>query len=50
MNKNHPPHIGKLPAGAGNSIADVPGVTVGHCTLNYGAIQTGVTVDRKSVV
>lgn len=46
MNKNHPPHIGKLPAGAGNSIADVPGVTVGHCTLNYGAIQTGVTVVR----
>jgi len=44
MSNRTPPHIGKLPAGCGNSIADVPGVTVGHCTLNYGAIQTGVTV------
>nr|WP_034299033.1 P1 family peptidase [Herbaspirillum sp. RV1423] len=46
MSKKYPPHIGRLPAGAGDSIADVPGVTVGHCTLNYGAIQTGVTVVR----
>jgi D-aminopeptidase len=29
-----------------SSIADVPGVTVGHCTLDAGAIQTGVTVVR----
>ncbi|MDF3835781.1 P1 family peptidase [Cupriavidus basilensis] len=40
------PHIGALPAGARNSIADVPGVTVGHCTLAEGACQTGVTVVR----
>src|SRR5450830_2149406 len=46
MSNKYPPYIGKLPAGAGNSIADVPGVTVGHCTLNYGGIQTGVTVVR----
>ena len=46
MRKRYPPHIGKLSAGPGNSIADVPGVTVGHCTPNYGAIQTGVTVVR----
>ena len=38
------PHIGSLSAGATNSIADVAGVKVGHCTLNYGATQTGVTV------
>lgn len=38
------PHIGALPAGARNSITDVPGVTVGHCTLADGACQTGVTV------
>ncbi|MFD2261584.1 P1 family peptidase [Lacibacterium aquatile] len=29
-----------------NSIADVPGVTVGHATLSDGAIQTGVTAIR----
>ncbi|WP_277185013.1 P1 family peptidase [Caballeronia sp. BR00000012568055] len=29
-----------------SSITDVPGVTVGHCTLDAGAIQTGVTVIR----
>lgn len=46
MSNRIPPHIGKLAAGPGNSIADVPGVSVGHCTLNYGAIQTGVTVVR----
>ncbi|EJL88276.1 L-aminopeptidase/D-esterase [Herbaspirillum sp. CF444] len=50
MSNNTPlhiaPRIGKLPAGAGDNIADVPGVTVGHCTLNYGGIQTGVTVVR----
>ncbi|HDV6319516.1 TPA: P1 family peptidase [Burkholderia multivorans] len=35
---------GALPAGPRNTIADVPGVTVGHCTLDAGAVQTGVTV------
>ena len=35
--------IGKLPHGPLNKISDVPGVTVGHCTLADGAVQTGVT-------
>lgn len=39
-----PPRIGTLPAGPLNSMADLGGVTVGHCTLAEGAIQTGVTV------
>jgi len=34
---------GRLPAGALNSIADVPGVRVGHRTLSDGNIRTGVT-------
>jgi D-aminopeptidase len=34
---------GSLPAGALNSIADVPGVRVGHRTLINGDIRTGVT-------
>jgi D-aminopeptidase len=34
---------GSLPPGARNSIADVPGVRVGHCTLRHGDIRTGVT-------
>ncbi|MFJ3045258.1 P1 family peptidase [Herbaspirillum chlorophenolicum] len=38
------PHIGRLAAGPRNSIADVDGVTVGHCTLDNGPVQTGVTV------
>lgn len=38
------PHIGALPAGNRNTISDVPGVTVGHCTLNDADVQTGVTV------
>ncbi|KWN81844.1 aminopeptidase [Burkholderia ubonensis] len=33
-----------LPAGPRGTIADVPGVTVGHCTLDAGVVQTGVTV------
>ncbi|PMS09021.1 P1 family peptidase [Trinickia caryophylli] len=41
-----PPHIGRLEAGARGTIADVKGVSVGHCTLDDGAIQTGVTVIR----
>jgi D-aminopeptidase len=40
------PQIGVLPAGSLGTIADVPGVTVGHCTLDQGATQTGVTVIR----
>ncbi|NPT37852.1 P1 family peptidase [Paraburkholderia xenovorans] len=39
-------HIGTLPAGPRGTIADVHGVTVGHCTLDEGAVQTGVTVIR----
>jgi D-aminopeptidase len=34
---------GRIPAGALNSIADVPGVRVGHRTLADGGIRTGVT-------
>ncbi|MBM6579353.1 P1 family peptidase [Microvirga sp. BT689] len=34
---------GALPMGELNSIADVPGVRVGHCTLVEGEIRTGVT-------
>ncbi|MFL9987150.1 DmpA family aminopeptidase [Paraburkholderia sediminicola] len=40
------PHIGVLPSGPRETIADVEGVTVGHCTLDDGAVQTGVTVIR----
>jgi D-aminopeptidase len=38
------PHCGVLPSGPRGTIADVPGVTVGHCTLDDGPVQTGVTV------
>ncbi len=41
-----PPAIGTLPAGPRNTITDVAGVTVGHCTLAEGDVQTGVTVVR----
>lgn len=44
---SHPPRlptIGQLPAGPRNAISDVAGVTVGHCTLADGPVQTGVTV------
>ncbi len=37
-------HIGTLPTGKHNAITDVPGVKVGHVTLNEGdSIRTGVT-------
>lgn len=37
-------HIGILPTGEHNAITDVPGVKVGHVTLNEGdSIRTGVT-------
>ena len=35
--------VGKLPCGPLDKISDVPGVTVGHCTLTNGDVQTGVT-------
>lgn len=35
--------IGSLPTGPNNSITDVTGVKVGHCTLDDGPIKTGVT-------
>ena len=34
---------GSLPPGERNTIADVPGVTVGHVTLNHGETRSGVT-------
>ena len=34
---------GSLPPGKRNTIADVPGVLVGHTTLIEGDIRTGVT-------
>ncbi|MET3230019.1 UNVERIFIED_ORG: D-aminopeptidase [Burkholderia sp. 1263] len=40
------PHIGVLTSGPLGTIADVDGVTVGHRTLDEGAVQTGVTVIR----
>src|SRR5471030_1633039 len=38
------PSIGVLPRGPRGTIADVAGVKVGHCTLDDGPVQTGVTV------
>jgi D-aminopeptidase len=40
------PRIGSLPPGPRDAITDVPGVAVGHCTLDAGDLQTGVTVIR----
>ena len=40
---DNPFFVSKLPQGRRNAITDVPGVTVGHCTLDRGEIQTGVT-------
>ena len=36
--------VGSLPHGPGNRITDVPGVRVGHCTVDEGNCHTGVTV------
>ncbi len=36
--------IGTLPTGHRNTITDVPGVLVGHSTINQGDLHTGVTV------
>ena len=41
-----PPRIGRLPSGPRDSLGDVAGVSVGHCTLDDGDVQTGVTVIR----
>jgi D-aminopeptidase len=35
--------IGRLPAGTHNAITDVPGVLVGHASLNAGRLRTGLT-------
>jgi D-aminopeptidase len=40
------PFIGRRRAGVRDAISDVAGVTVGHCTLAEGPVQTGVTVVR----
>jgi D-aminopeptidase len=40
------PHIGALASGPRDAISDVAGVTVGHCTIAEGDLQTGVTVVR----
>ena len=40
------PHVGRLLPGPRNAITDVAGVTVGHCTIDEGELQTGVTVIR----
>lgn len=36
--------LGRLPHGALNSLGDVPGVRVGHCTVDTDRHKTGVTV------
>ena len=36
--------VGELPCGKRNKITDVPGVTVGHCTIDTETHKTGVTV------
>ena len=36
--------VGELPTGPKNAITDIPGVTVGHCTVSTKENQTGVTV------
>ena len=36
--------VGRMPHGPNNLITDVPGVRVGHCTVDEGNVHTGVTV------
>ena len=36
--------VGQFPTGPKNKITDVPGVTVGHCTVDTSEFKTGVTV------
>jgi len=38
------PCVGSLPSGPLDAITDVAGVSLGHCTLADGAVQTGATV------
>ncbi|MBB6579213.1 D-aminopeptidase [Comamonas odontotermitis] len=38
------PRVGHLPPGPRNTITDVAGLRVGHCTVAQGDLQTGVTV------
>ena len=38
------PRIGTLPSGPCDNLADAGPLRVGHCTLDQGAVQTGVTV------
>ena len=42
--RDHGVTIGALPTGPRNKITDVPGVTVGHCTVDTAEHKTGVTV------
>ena len=37
-------HIGQLPSGPSNSMADIDGLRFGEVTLSDGAVQTGITV------
>lgn len=36
--------VGRLPTGSRNKLTDVPGLTVGHCTVDTDEHKTGVTV------
>ena len=36
--------VGRMPHGPRNLITDVPGVRVGHCTIDRGDCHTGVTM------
>lgn len=38
------PRVGQLPSAPRDAISDVGEIRVGHCTLDQGAVQTGVTV------
>ena len=42
--RNYGIHIGSLPHGDKNTICDVAGVRVGHCTIDNALSKTGVTV------
>ena len=42
--RDHGVTVGDLPIGPRNKITDVPGVTVGHCTVDTEEHKTGVTV------
>lgn len=43
MNKKRIIKIGEMNTGTNNNICDVPGVLVGHSTLDVGSIHTGIT-------